>query len=401
MTADPFSWGWGASDAALDGPAAATELAATAAAGPEATDGHRFGARHRDDLAALAALGLTHARLPLEWARIEPAAGRIDAAAVEHLLEVLAAARDLGVAVWGCLHDDTLPGWFAHDEHGFADERSRRYYWARHVEFVGETFGHLVHGWVPVHEPNRWAHRGWITGRRPPGRVAATEAFAAALEGAVLAAVEAARRLREGGRPVASSHWVVPLFPARPDPDSPAPAEAQAMTGAVDDALFGSFRRLVTEETLAVGYRTPVAVPGAREAFDLIGFSYRHAAAVRGDGALLPYPQALPVGPTGQVAWSHGFDLALHHVAESFPDRPVLVTGVGLVTADEGRRDDYARDVTAAVGAARAGGIDLRGLWWDTPIDPTPARAAGPGLLDGERSPRSAAAIVAAATTAG
>lgn len=387
MDLDRFVVGTGASAAALDGVPPASELGSWVAAGRRPDrPGIGFAAHHRDDLALLAGAGLRTMRLPLEWARLEPENGRVDGAAVEATRDVLTAARQAGVAVWATLVDGTLPGWFSHDERGFADARSRSYLWARHVEFVGETFGDLVAGWVPFHEPTRWAHDGWITGRRPPGAQADTRDFVAALEGAHLASVSAALRLREGGRPTATSQWVVPLFPARPDPASPPTAEAEAMTSVVDEVLFGSWRRLLREETLIVGRRAPVEVPGAREAFDVIGWTYRQGAAVRGDGALLPYPQTLPVGPDGRVPWSHGFGLALHRVAETFADRPVLVTGVGLRTDDEGRREEYVRDLVEITAEALEDGMDLRGLWWETPIDPPFAGAGRPGLFTADRA---------------
>lgn len=381
MTRDGFGWGAGASDVALDGPAPATGIVV---GDPSNPGGIGFGSSYADDLTLLAAAPMTEVRLPLEWARIEPENGQVDDAAVEHLRLVLGAARDRGLRVWACLVDDTLPGWFAHDERGFADERSRSYFWARHVEGIGEHFGDLVDGWVPFHEPNRWAHRGWITGRRPPSRVGDGRGFALALEGALRSTVDAARRLRGGGRPVASSTWVVPLFPARPDPETPADAATEAATSALDRVLWGTFQRLVVEEVVAVGDRSPVLVPGAREAFDTIGFTYRHAAAVRADGSLLPYPQALPVGPTGHVPWAEGFGLALHHVADTFPDRPVRVTGVGTA-AEEDRREEFVREVIDVAVDVRNGGLDLEGLWWETPID-TPGRSRR-GLFDADRNP--------------
>ncbi len=93
-----------------------------------------------------------------EWARLEPTPEAWDAAAVEHLTDVLTATNDAGIHVWACLHDGSLPGWFAHDERGFPDQRSRRYFWARHVERVGEAF-EAGHGWVPTFEPT-WCATG-------------------------------------------------------------------------------------------------------------------------------------------------------------------------------------------------------------------------------------------------
>jgi len=391
-----FWFGAGASATAAEGAAPASDLGRWVQDGRvEPTVGAGFATGFVDDLTRWADHGVRHLRYTVDWARIEPTNGHRDVEAVEHVRLVLEAARDVDVAVWGCLHDGSLPGWFSHDERGFADARSRRYHWARHVEFVGETFGDLVHGWVPVFEPSRWAYSGWIDGSRPPGATDGAEAFAAALEAVHLASVEAALRLRGGGRPVASAQWMVPLFPARPDPDSPSTADAQAMTGVVDDALWGCWHRMLVEETLQVPGRPPVAVPGAREAFDVIGLTYRHAAAVRGDGVLLAYPQTLPTGPDGRVAWAEGLGLALHHVAESLPDRPLLVAGCGIVTGDEDQREQYLRDTLSIAEDAVAGGIDLRGFWWETPVDPAGADAAPPGLFDRDRVARPAADLLA------
>lgn len=391
-----FWFGAGASSTAVDGSTPASDLGRWADEGRLApAAGTGFGASYGEDLTRLAGHGLGHLRLTLEWARLEPTDGHHDAEAIERARLVLSAARDAGISVWACLHDGTLPGWFAHDERGFADARTRGYHWARHVEFVGEAFGDLVHGWVPIFEPTRWAYRGWIDGSRPPGEQDDAEAFAAALEAIHLASVEAARRLRGGGRPVAAAQWMVPLFPARPDPDSPATAEAQAMTGVVDEAFWGCWRRMLVEETLVVPGRPPVAVPGARDAFDVLGLTYRHAAAVRGDGVLLPYPQTLATGVDGQVPWAEGLGLALHHAAESLPDRALLVAGYGIRTADEDRREQHLRDGLAVAGEAVAGGIDLRGFWWDTPIDPAGTEPAGPGLFDRDRVARPAADLLA------
>lgn len=394
-----FGWGAGIDATVAEGPASASDLAAFLGGdlgdgshgGPGGGNG--FAASYPDDLALLASHGMGHVRLTLDWARIEPTDGRVHVAAAEHLRLVLGAARAAGLSVWACLHDGPLPGWFAHDERGFGDARSRTYLWARHVERVAETFGDLVHGWVPVHEPTRWARHGWLDGTRPPGRREDAEAFAAALEAIHLASVDAALRLRQDGHPVATAQELVPVFPARVDPGAPPTPDAEAMASVVDETLRRCWLRMLVEETLVVPGRPPVEVPGAREAFDLIGFTYRHGLAVRGDGALLPYPQALPLGPDGQVAWSEGLAVVLHQLADAMPERPLLLAGVGLATDDESRREDHLRDVLSIVTDALNDGIDLRGCWWDTPIDGPigPAR----GLFDRDRTPRPAAALLA------
>ena len=224
-------------------------------------------------------------------------------------------------------------------------------------------------GWIPMLEPDRWALRGWLTGAAPPGRLDDAEGFSGALEGALLGSVEAAQRLRGSGRPVATGHWVVPAFPGRVTPDVPPSPDAEAMTTTVDEALFGCWRRMLAEETLLVPGRPPIEVPGARTAFDRIGITYRHAVAVRGDGALLPYPQQLPTRGDGQVTWAEGLALALHHVADSFPEHPLLVAGHGVAVDDPGF-DEFEHESRAILEGALADGIDLRAAWWHTEIDP-------------------------------
>jgi beta-glucosidase len=390
-----FGWGAGLASTIVSGAAPGSDLAAWSGADASTTAGNGFDTSFAGDLTLLASLGVSDVRLTLDWTRIEPADGTIDTAAVEHLRLVLGAAREAGLRVWGCLVDGPLPGWFAIDEHGFADVRSRRYYWARHTERIAETFGDLVHGWVPVYEPNRWALRGWLDGSRPPGRIDDAEGFSGALEAIHLASVDAALRLRQDGQPVATAQWIAPVFPARLDPGSPPTPDAEAMASLVDEALRGCWTRLLTEETLVVPGRSPVEVPDARGAFDVIGFTYRHALAVRGDGALGPYPQQLPVGADGHVAWSEGFALTLHRLAETFDERPLLAAGVGMATDNEDQRAEYLRDVLVTAETAVDDGIDLRGLWWDTPIDgAAPAAVVRRGLFDLDRSPRPAADLL-------
>jgi beta-glucosidase len=396
---EDFWWGAGASSVAAEGAAEASDVRDWERRGrlPESGSGAELGTAAADDAALLAGIGLRHLRYVLDWSRLEPQPGKHDDGAVEHARRILGTLREAGISTWGCLHDGALPGWFAIDEHGFGDARSRGYFWSRHVEFVGEAFGDLLHGWVPVFEPNRWAARGWLDGSQPPGLSDDGEGFTGALQGLLLAEVDAALRLRQDGQPVATAHWLVPVFPARLTPDAPPTVDAEAMASTVDEVHRRSWLRLLQEETLVLPNRAPVSVPGARGAFDLIGFTYRHALAARGDGALLPYPQALPTGPDGQAAWPEGLALVLHQLADALPDRPLLLAGVGAPLPIDGAQEEHVRGLLEVVEDAVAGGIDLRGWWWTTPID-APGATGGRGLVRSDRSLRPAAELLARVT---
>ena len=107
--------GSGASSTQCEGAASSSDWWDWERAGhaPDSGDGNGFAARHAEDFALLAGLGLAHHRLSIEWARIEPEPGRVDPAAVDHYRSVLAAARDAGITPWITLHHFTLPRWFA------------------------------------------------------------------------------------------------------------------------------------------------------------------------------------------------------------------------------------------------------------------------------------------------
>ena len=95
---------------------------------PISGDGNGFGVSLRRGLrAASPSLGLTHHRLSIEWARIEPEPGVHDDAAVAHYRDMLARARATPASCpWVCLHHFTLPRWFADDGGFLVEAQSHR-----------------------------------------------------------------------------------------------------------------------------------------------------------------------------------------------------------------------------------------------------------------------------------
>ena len=235
------------------------------------------------------------------------------------------------------------------------------------METLGELVGDLVDGWIPVVEPTRWAKQAWLDGSRPPGKVDDGGGFARNLEGIQIASVEAARRLRESGRPVASAHWMVPVFPARDDLRLPPKPEAEVATDEVDEVLWRSWQRLIDEETLVLPGRSPVTVEGARQAFDVMGITYRHAVAVGADRSWHPYPQALATSVDGQVPWSEGLALSLHRVAEAWPDQDLVVVDVAAGLAEPEARARYLSEVRDAVLDVAGGGASVIGCFAPSP----------------------------------
>ncbi|HZA79159.1 MAG TPA: family 1 glycosylhydrolase [Acidimicrobiales bacterium] len=197
-------WGTAAAATQCEGAAPRSDWAGWEAEGraPASRDGNGFRTRYADDLALLAEHGITHHRLTIEWARLEPSEGRWDEDEEAHLRRVLEAGRDAGVALWACLLHGSAPGWFTDDQRGWLDDKAATLTWPRHVDRVAEALGDLVAGWVPIHEPDLQARLAYGDGTFPPGRRSEDDErdARAALRAAE---AEAARLLRGGGTPVA------------------------------------------------------------------------------------------------------------------------------------------------------------------------------------------------------
>ncbi|HET6950500.1 MAG TPA: family 1 glycosylhydrolase [Acidimicrobiales bacterium] len=197
-------WGTAAADTQCEGAAPRSDWAGWEAEGraPASRDGNGFRTRYADDFALLAAHGITHHRLTVEWARLEPWPDRWDEDEAAHLRRVLTAAAEAGVAVWACLLHGSAPGWFTDDQRGWLDDKAATLTWPRHVDRVAVALGDLVAGWVPVHEPDLTARLGYGDGTFPPGRHREDDHHdaRAALR---TAEAEAARLLRSGPAPVA------------------------------------------------------------------------------------------------------------------------------------------------------------------------------------------------------
>ena len=118
----------------------------TADLGP--TEGNGFLQQWPDDLALLADLGITDIRVTLDWARLQPKPGDLDADWVERFESILEAADAVGLRTWATLWDGSVPRWFD-NEGGLDDADAFVTWWPRWVEKSADRFGDLVHGWVP------------------------------------------------------------------------------------------------------------------------------------------------------------------------------------------------------------------------------------------------------------
>jgi beta-glucosidase len=356
-----FMWGTGASATQCEGAAPASDWWDWERAGhaPLSGDGNGFWTRYDEDFRLLAGLGLRHHRLTIDWARVEPEEGRHDPAAVGHYRDVLTAALGAGVEPWICLHHFTLPRWFA-DAGGFLAEPNREL-WARHVDFIAETFGDLARGWQPVNETNYYAAaayrgRGW-----PPGRNDPAEAMVVS-RAMQLATAEAAVRLRQTGAPVAS---IFGLSAIEALDDS---QETARLADLLDALNWRAGLELFRDGVLRVPRLDPVERPDLARSFDLIGFSFYSTIGVR-QGRVVPYPPDVPVSPLGYGIWADGLGRVLDRLHQMVPGTPLLVAEYGIGTSDDSERAAYLDRGLQVTSDAIGRGVDVRGFFHWTAVD--------------------------------
>ncbi|MFN0093107.1 MAG: family 1 glycosylhydrolase [Acidimicrobiales bacterium] len=379
-----FSWGTGASSIQAEGAAPASDWWAWEQAGkaPASAEGNGLAVDYATDFALFAASGLTDVRITAEWARIEPAQGRVDAAELERYAHLLTAALDAGLRPWVTLHDRTLPGWWAIDERGFRERRARSYYWPRHVERCAEAFGALAYAFVPVMRPVSWAAGAFLAGWAPPGSVD-LRAFREALLGARLGALEAWRVLRGADALVA---LCCELTVAHRADESQA---TRLAAGMVDDTYW-SWTEAFRDGLVRVPELGPVEAALHRDAFDLIGVCFDGAVTVHGDGTLTPRND-----PEGLAA-------ALDRAAGEGPERPLVLLGHTSAGGDDQRDAEELGITLDAAAEARRAGVDLRG-WFEEPAvdgyELLEGFAAERGLFTRSRAPKAKLAALQRAMT--
>ncbi len=367
---------------------------------PRSLDGNGFSTLFAEDFSLLAEHGLSNHMLTLDWARLEPEQGRLNHNAVEHYTEILRSARDRGIEIWASLHHFTLPGWFSDDEGGYLDDHARSYHWARHVDRTAEMFADLVAGFIPIHEPLTYAHRAFLTGTFPPGRLRTGE-FLDALRATHLANAEAWRLLRSGSKPVMT---VMDLCPVFPGVTSRHPDEREVATqkaALVDQFIWGSWIGALRDGILELPGRVPEEVPAMADSFDLIGFTYRDALTVRADLTTAPYPEESQAGPTARAPWPEGMAITIRRLADELPRRALVVAGCNLTSRssqlEDTSRVHYLEDCLHLVSAAVDDGIDIRGFFHDGAVDGYEWQFGNDvhsGLFDRSRNPRHSALLM-------
>ena len=124
--------------------------------------------RWQEDDQLMADLGLQIARIGVEWARIEPAQGKFDQAALDFYAEEVRWLNAHGVKPLVTLHHFTNPLWF--EDMGAFTKLANVRWFLRFVTRVVQALGESVTEYVTINEPNVYASLGYLYGVWPPGQ---------------------------------------------------------------------------------------------------------------------------------------------------------------------------------------------------------------------------------------
>lgn len=291
--------------------------------------------RYEEDIDLAEDIGLNALRFSLEWSRLQPAEGDLDADAVAHYREKIASLRERGiepvVTVWHYTH----PQWFVDDygwHHAEAPERFREY-----AERVQEAFGDTVTYWLTMNEPSAYVRASYVFDGFPPSDTAFWQAPRAF-------------------RNLVSAHREAYDVLASPD---------QQVGVALAAGSFEPYTDNVLNRKLA-GLARHVERDAFLEALlpdlDFIGINYyiEYEVDVLGRNLL---GESRPKSDMGWPLSPSGLEPLLCRMAEY--DRPLVVTEHGLADSDDEHRGWYIRESIAALRRARERGAPVNGyLHW-------------------------------------
>lgn len=124
--------------------------------------------QYQTDIALTQGLGCNAFRTSIEWGRIEPQEGQIDANAVAYYHNLLRTMRVHGQTPVITLHHFSHPQWLAQQGGWENGETAEKF--ARYAGFVAREFGADIDNYLTFNEPNVFLAGAYLSGAMPPGK---------------------------------------------------------------------------------------------------------------------------------------------------------------------------------------------------------------------------------------
>lgn len=360
----PVGFLWGAATAAhqVEGANTASDCWALEHASPsflrepsgDACDHyHRFG----DDMALLAAVGLSAYRFSIEWARIEPEEGCFSQAALDHYQRCIDACQARAITPVLTFHHFTLPLWQAR-RGGFTDPAFPHRF-ARFCEAAARRLGGFSIA-CTINELNLPVmFRDIILKERDGDRAAARRRAAEQVLGGSLEhfflATPPAALLDQGLR----AHAL-----ARDAIKERHPSVQVGMTLALQDEQAETGAEALRDQRREMFYGPFLE---AAKADDFIGVQTYTRVVARADGSAGP-ASGHPLTVMGYEDRPQALGETCRFVAAR-TGAPIIVTENGWAGDDDDRRSRFIEEALGGLHAAMADGADIRGYFYWSLLD--------------------------------
>ena len=338
--------------------------------------------RYADDVALMRRLGINAYRFSISWSRVMPRGrGATNPAGVDFYDRLVDALLANGIEPLVTLYHWDLPA--ALDDLGGWLNPEVAQWFAEYAAIMFRKLDDRVKLWTTLNEPWVSTDAGYLHGVHAPGHRSPFEAPIASHR-LLLAHAEAVRTYRaEGRHRIGLVVNLEPKYAASDDAEDLAAtvrADAYMNRQYLDPVFLGRYPEELAEVFGEAWPRWPADDLGLiRQPIDFIGVNYYTRSVTRFEPRAWPL-HATPVPQkrathteTGWEVWAPGLTRVLTWVKERYGNPPVYVTENGAAFFDPPSLDgdrvadplrvDYLRKHLAAVHAAIAGGVDVRGYF--------------------------------------
>jgi beta-glucosidase len=349
--------------------------------------------RYREDVAAMAELGLRAYRFSVAWPRVRTAGGGINPTGLDFYDRLVDELLGAGIRPVATLYHWDLPQEL--EDAGGWTNRDTTAHFADYATAVAQRLGDRISMWNTLNEPWCSAFLGYGSGAHAPGRTDHAAALAAVHH--LLLAHGLAVPILRSAAPASLIALALNTGTVRAISDDPADVDsARRVDGLLnriflDPLLRGAYPQDVQAETGAVtdwAFVRDGDLAVIKAPIDALGVNYYQpdlvGAAKHGKpGLVTPYPDGDKVehhptpGPVTDMGWPidpTGLSELLLRITADYGQIPIYVTENGAaypdeVSADGGVHDpdriEYVHSHLAAAHEAMSAGADLRGyfLW--------------------------------------
>lgn len=276
-------------------------------------------------------------RFSLEWSRIEPERGVFDLRAIDHYRRVIAALHRRGIEPLVTLWHFSLPKW-VEARGGFTNPATIADF-ERYAERMAQEFGHDVHYWCTINEPEVFASFSYWLGCWPPQKKSARAALRAYTSILPRAHIRAYKAIKK--------HF----------PKAQVSISKNMMWYTADGRLLA--QPLAKLQNWFGNYYFLDQIKSYQ---DYIGLNYYFKFSLHGMHWRISEQNPSDMG------WGlhpEGLDVLLRMLGQRYTTKPIIITECGLADGQDESRAWYIKELLRSIHAAMRAGVDVRGfMYW-------------------------------------